>query len=407
MTTRLNSGYRAIFAVSEYRPVFLAHVLTMLGTVVSEVALALLVYRMTGSPFLTAATYAVGFVPYALGGTVLASIADRYPARTVLVVCNLISAVTVATMAAPALPIVALMALRFASATVAPIFGAARAASIPDIVPGDGAVLARSLVRVVSQGSQIVGFGLGGLLLTLITPRQALLGEAAAFAVSAVLLRFGTRWRPARTAEGNTMLGESLRGLRLLMGDRRIAALFLLWWVPPTFVVVPEALAAPYTHGIGVGPIGFGLFMTAMPVGTVLGELAAGLLPTRLRPRIVPVLAGCTLLPLLVFGTGPGLPVALGALLVTGLCSAYLVGLDQRFLASVPTELGGRAMAAMSAGMMVVQGLGMAAGGALAEIAAPRTVILLASAVGTVSVLAVLAWVRHTHRPQPAALLST
>ncbi|BCJ29582.1 MFS transporter, partial [Actinocatenispora sera] len=388
--------YGAVFAVREYRPMFVAHVISMLGTMVAEVALSVLVYRSTGSPFLTAATFAVGFVPYALGGTLLASIADRYPTRTVLVWCNLVSAALIATMAVPGLPVVALLGLRFASATVAPIFGAARAASIPEIVPGPAAVLARSLIRVVTQSAQLVGFAVGGLLLVVVSPRFALAGEAAGFVLSALLLRLGTRWRPARGGTGGSMLGDSVRGLRAVFGAPRIRALLALWWVPPVFAVAPEALAAPYAHGIGRGSVGLGLLMTAVPAGAVCGELGAGLLSARLRSRLVLPLATGSLLPLTVFVVHPGLLVAVLALFAAGLCSAYLVGLDQWFLAAVPEPLAGQAMAVNSGGLMLGQAIGMAAAGAAAEYVAPHRVVVIAALLGLGATAATVHRVRRS-----------
>ncbi|NEE49552.1 MFS transporter, partial [Streptomyces sp. SID8455] len=38
------AGYRAVFAVTEFRAVFAAHLLSLLGVVVSELALTVLVY---------------------------------------------------------------------------------------------------------------------------------------------------------------------------------------------------------------------------------------------------------------------------------------------------------------------------------------------------------------------------
>lgn len=62
-------GYRAVFAVREFRAVFAAHLLSLLGVVVSELALTVLVYDLTGSPLLSALTFALGFLPYIVGGT--------------------------------------------------------------------------------------------------------------------------------------------------------------------------------------------------------------------------------------------------------------------------------------------------------------------------------------------------
>lgn len=56
--------YRDLLAVRQMRAVLLAHVISMVGSVVAEVALSVLVYARTGSSLLSAATLALGFLPY-------------------------------------------------------------------------------------------------------------------------------------------------------------------------------------------------------------------------------------------------------------------------------------------------------------------------------------------------------
>ena len=51
------AGYGRVLAVPEFRAVFDAHVLSMLGVIVSEIALSVLVYDLTGSPLLSALTF--------------------------------------------------------------------------------------------------------------------------------------------------------------------------------------------------------------------------------------------------------------------------------------------------------------------------------------------------------------
>jgi MFS family permease len=378
--------------VREFRAVFAAHVLSMGGEVVAMIALSVLVFRLTGSPLLTALTFALGFVPYALSGTLLSGLADRYPARRVLVTCDLFCAGCAAAMVLPGTPIAVLLSLRGTMAVIAPVFAGARAASLTDILPGDTFVLGRSLIRMVAQGAQIVGAGAGGLLLIVASPRAVLAITATTFAGSALLLRFGTRRRPARAAaEGGAIVRQSLAGSGRLLADRRVRALLALWWAQSFFVVVPEALAAPYTAGIGAGTTGLGLFMAAMPVGTLLGELLAGtLLSQAARSRIAGPLAACSLLPYVAFALHPSLPWAIGAMFVTGLSAAYTLGVDQWFIAAVPEDLRGRAMTLLSAGLMTIQGLGMAAAGGAAELAPPHAVTAWAGLLGTVCVVAVL-----------------
>ncbi|WP_339152131.1 MFS transporter [Streptomyces sp. F41] len=395
------TGYRAVLAVREFRAVFAAHLLSLLGVVVSELALTVLVYDLTGSPLLSALTFALGLLPYVIGGTLFAGVADRYPARRVLVVCDLVCAVCVAAMLLPATPVAGLLALRCLVAAIAPVFTGTRMAALTDILgEGDLYVLGRSLLRIVSQSAMLLGFGAGGVLLTVLSPRGAITVTVVTFLCSAALLRLGTRDRPARTASsgsGATLLKESLSGARLVLGNRRIRALLLLFWLPAMFVVAPEALAAPYADAIGAPPAALGLLLCAMAVGHVGAELfvGAGLRP-RTRSRIVLPVAAAGLLPLVVYALRPGLPLALAVLALAGMGASYVIGLDQWFVDAVPPELRGRAMTLLTAGLMTIQGAGMALAGLAAEFFPVHHVVAGSGIIGTAVTLLVVAEVRRT-----------
>ncbi|MFF3614734.1 MFS transporter [Streptomyces sp. NPDC002580] len=394
------TGYGPVFAVPEFRALFVAHAFSLLGLVVAEITLSVLVYDLTGSPLLSALTFALGFLPYLIGGTLLSGVADRFPARRVLVVCDLVCAGCVAVMVVPGTPIAVLLVMRAALALIGPVFQGTRTATLADVL-GDGElfVLGRSLLRIVSQGALLAGFGAGGLLLTVVSPRRALLVTVCTFLLSAVLLRFGTRRRPARAGRGRSLVRGSLGGARRILGDRRTLVLLLLFWVPPMFAVVPEALAAPYADGIGAGSAGLGLLMCALPVGTIAGELFAG---SRLRPatrnRLTLPLVCVTLLPYVGYALRPGLGWSVALLVLAGAGSAYTLGLDQWFVRAVPDELLGRAMTLNSAGLMTVQGVGMALSGAVAEFAGARATVVGAGVLGTVVCAGLAVAARRTGR---------
>ncbi|MFJ3666462.1 MFS transporter [Streptomyces sp. NPDC090106] len=378
--------YGRVLAVREFRAVFAAHTLSLLGVVVSEIALSVLVYDLTGSPLVSALTFALGFLPYVVGGTLLAGVADRFPARRVLVVCDLVCAVCVALMVVPGTHIAVLLALRCCLAVVSPVFTGTRMATLADILgDGDLFVLGRSLLRIVSQSALLMGYGLGGLLLTVVAPRHALVITVGTFCASALLLRFGTVRRPARATGGSALVTDSLKGAREVFRDRRVRVLMLLFWLPAMFAVVPEALAAPYADDLGAGSVGLGLLMCALPVGTITGELWAG---ARLRPaareRIALPLVCLTLLPYMGYALRPGLGVSLLLLLLSGAGAAYTLGLDQWFVRAVPEELRGRAMTLLTAGLMTIQGVGMALAGVAAEFAGVPWTVAGAGILGAV-----------------------
>ncbi|KUN27300.1 MFS transporter [Streptomyces antibioticus] len=393
------TGYARVFAVREFRVVFAAHLLALLGVVVAEISLSVLVYDLTGSPLLSALAFALGFLPYVVGGTLLSGVADRFPARRVLVLCDLMCAACVLPMTLPGAQIGVLLALRCALATVSPVFAGTRMATLADILgDGDLFVLGRSLLRIVSQGALLAGYGVGGVLLTVVSPRHALLITVVTFCASAGLLRFGTRRRPARAAAGgNALVTDSLTGARQVLADRRVRVLLFLFWLPPMFAVVPEALAAPYADELGAGSVGLGLLMCALPVGTIAGELWAG---ARLRPaareRIALPLVCVTLLPYVGYVLHPGLAVSLLLLFLSGVGSAYTLGLDQWFVRAVPEGLRGRAMTLLTAGLMTIQGVGMALAGVAAEFAGVAWTVAGAGVVGAVCCAVLAAEARRT-----------
>ncbi|MEV7545774.1 MFS transporter [Streptomyces sp. NPDC089915] len=388
-------GYGAVFRVREFPAVFAAHLMSVLGVVVAEISLTVLVYRATGSPLMSALTFALGFLPYALGGTLLAGLADRHPARRVLTACDLVCAACAAAMVWPGTPIAGILVLRCAMAFVAPLFQGARSASLADILgSGEAFVLGRSLLRMVAQSAQLIGFGLGGLLLTVLAPRGAIALTAAGFLASALLLRLGTRARPARAG---AVRHSALGGPRAVLGDRRLRVLTLLCWIPSAFSVVPEALLTPYADGIGAGTITLGILMCALPVGTIAGELWAGsALSARTRARITAPLAAVCLLPLLVYALRPGPAAVAAALVLAGLAHAHALGIDRMYVDAVPDELRGRAMTLLSTGVMTLQGVGMALAGAAAEFFPAHAVVAGSALIGTLVVLLLLAELRAT-----------
>jgi len=392
-----------VLGSAEFRALFLASIVSMLGNVVSAVALTVLVYEQTRSPALAASVMALAFLPYLFGGVVAGAIADRLPARRVLVLCDLLSAGLVTVMVIPGMPVAALLGLLFTNGLLAPVYGGVRAAVLPDVLPpGPGYILGRSMMRMVAQSAQIVGYGAGGLLLTVVSPRGALAFDAVSFFASAVLLRGGMARRPARPgrAGAGSMTGDSLRGIRRVLADRRVRRLLLFSWLVPVCAVAPEALAAPYASHIGEPTRVTGFLLMGIPAGTVLADLVvARLLSGRVQRRLIVPAALLAFVPLAGFAASPQLALALALLVTAGLGSAWGSGLDGLMISAAPEELRGRVLALASAGLMFLQGVGFALWGVAGQYA-PVTVVIPAAAAAGVLVVLLL---RPRHPAQAAA----
>ena len=79
------ASYREVLGQREFRAIFVADIVSLLGTIVAAVALTVLVYQQTGSPALAASVMALSFLPYLVGGLLFGAVADRLPPRRVLV----------------------------------------------------------------------------------------------------------------------------------------------------------------------------------------------------------------------------------------------------------------------------------------------------------------------------------
>src|SRR5204863_8272786 len=80
--------FRDVFAVAEFRALWLAQLLSIIGDQLARVALTVLVFDRTRSALLAAVTFVVSVVPTFIGGITLAWLADRYPRRAVMIVCD-------------------------------------------------------------------------------------------------------------------------------------------------------------------------------------------------------------------------------------------------------------------------------------------------------------------------------
>ena len=384
------ASYRQVLGHGEFRAIFAADVVSMLGNVVAAVALTVLVYQRTHSPALAASVMTLAFLPYLFGGILLGAAADRLPARGVLVGCDLISASLVGVMVIPGIPVAGMLALLFVAGLVSPVYSGARSALLPDVLtPGPRYVLGRALLRTVAQSAQIVGYGLGGLLLAALSPRGALAVDAVSFAASAAVLRFGTAARRPRAGRAGSMARDSLAGLRAVLAHRQIRRILLFSWLVPACAVAPEALAAPYVTAIGLPTRAAGFLLMGIPAGTVAaGVIAARLLPTRLQRRAVVPAGLVVFAPLAAFAALPGLAAAIGLLVISGLGSAWSVGIDGFLVEAAPEHLRSRALAASGAGLMFTQGVGFALWGLAGQFVPLVLVIPGAAVLGAVAVIA-------------------
>jgi MFS family permease len=399
-TTPAKATFGAVFAIGEFRALWLAQVLSVAGDQLARVALTLLVFDRTHSPLLAAITFAASVVPAFIGGLTLSGLADRLPRRQVMIACDLIRVVLVLVMAVSGIPIAVLVALLFVVTLVGAPFLSARAALYPDILTGDLYVLGTAVTLTTLQFAQVLGFAAGGATVAFFGVRPSLLIDAATFALSALITRIWVRRRPAAQAvpEGDTDVGGGLMAaLRLVFSSPALRIPMLLAWLA-AFYQVSEGVSAPLAAALGGGAVAVGLILAAPAFGATVGAIAFSRLvapATRLRWMGPLAAAACGVLVLFVFG--PPLPIALLLLGVSGLFDCFQLAANASFVAATPARVRSQAFGIAQGGMSLGQGVAIVVAGALAEHYAPSLVIAVSGVVGAAAATAIAVSRLRTH----------
>jgi MFS family permease len=396
MTTD-DGGLSRVFRTPEYRAIWAADLLSIMGDQLARVALAVLVFDRTGSAAWAAGTYALSFLPAIFGGLLLSGIADRFRRREVMLACDVLRAVPLVVMAIPGVPLPVLLVLLVVVALLAAPHTAARGALLPDLLPGDLYERGLAVAQMSSQTAQLVGFATGGLLVAALNPGTALLLDAATFLVSGLVIRFGLAARPrpsVAAGEGGGHWRDMVTGIVEIATDPRRRALVALVWMIGCYVV-PEALAVPYAAELGMDDSLVGLLMAADPLGSVLGAwLFVRFVPPDRRPGLIGVIAVLAGVPLLFVGLRPGVLVTVVLWSLAGLLStAYLMQAQASFVRATPDESRGAAIGVVASGIVAGQGIAVLVGGLLADLWSPSTAITVCAASGMVLAAAgAMAW---------------
>jgi MFS family permease len=396
--------FRDVFSVAEFRALWMAQLLSVIGDQLARVALTVLVYDRTRSALLAAVTFVASIVPNFIGGVTLAWLADRYPRRAVMIACDVIRAALVLVMALPGVPLAVLVALLFVVTLAGTPFLAARAAVYPDVLTGDTYVVGSAVSLTTIQFAQVIGFAAGGAVVGFFGTRPSLVADAVTFAVSALIVRAWVRPRAASAGEmsgdrGRSRVAGIVAGARLVFASPALCVPMLFGWLA-AFFDAPEGVVTPLARALGGGAAAVGAILAAPALGQTVGALVfSRFAAPATRLRLMGPLAVATCAVLVLFAWRPGLAVSLLILGASGLFASYQLAANAAFVSATPKEQRGQAFGLAQGGMSLGQGAAMILAGAAAQHFAAARVITVCGAVGAVLALVIaLIWARHRGR---------
>ncbi|MET8764027.1 MFS transporter [Lentzea sp. NPDC004782] len=386
-----------------YTVLWTSQALSEVGFNASLIAFPLVVLMVTGSAAASGLVLAVDAVAQLVAGLPGGALADRWDRRRVMLCCEAVQAVAVASLAVALWQGIAtvphMVVVAAVLGTCRALFEPAEDASLPRIVPESQLASAVSLNAARSSVGQMAGTALGGFLVAV--------GRWVPFAVDAVThaMAFAgllfLRMPPSPPAERRHFLREVLDGLRWVLGrpEMRVTA-----WCAVTLNLFFSAyylviIVLAQSRGVPSGEIG--VMAAMLGAGGVLGALIAPRLSALLSPHqaIAGVFWALTALaPLAVFVSNGYLMGALFAGMALLAPTANTVITTYQLLRT-PDELRGRLSGVMNVVVGTAAALGPALGGVLAQLLPGSGAVLLCA--GGIAVITVLVTVHPVLRAYP------
>ncbi len=366
-----------VLANPEFRAIFVAQALSVVGDQLARIAVALLVFDRSHSPLLTAITYAATYLPWLIGGPLLAVYADRLPRRRMLILCDLARAGLILVVAIPQVPVLSALLVIAVVSTLQPAFSAARSALLTDVLPDSEAyATGTALGAMTNQFGQVFGFAVGGVLVAALSSAGAIFIDSASFLLSAALIVRGVRHRGAAIGRDPSLGTSRAEALAFVWHTPDVRRTILMAYAVVAATIAPESVAIPYAHAHGLGSTWAGILTAAIPLGTMIGAigLSRGLGQRRAERWMAPLaLATAALLALTALDPPP--LVALLVWVLGGAASAMVITSSAFVARLTPPGMRGRVFGIVGTGLAVVQGLGAVLAGWIAEVLTPAIAV--------------------------------
>ena len=418
--TFLRRRFRGLWLSPDFRKLWGSLTITSFGTQITNLALPLTAALMLhASPMQMGILVALETLPFALFSLHAGVLLDRVRKLPVVISADLGRALALACVPVAAwfgwLSIEVLFGVGFLCGVQNVVGGAAYQVLLAQMAGRKRLVEANAKTALGETSAALIGPGLAGALIGLLTAPFAIALDALSFVVSALMLRRIKGRSDVPQVEGATSVWREIgEGLKLVWENRTLwglAWLAGLWQFLHHMQIAVLILFATRQLSLSAGAIGFAYACGGL--GCVLASVFAERLSARIGvgPVIVAGLmvtaAGWQAFGLL-GGSGWVAMLALGAAMLVFDFGAILYAINYLALrqAITPDRLLGRMTATMRFLTVASAPLGSLVGGALATAIGLRGTLLVVGALGLALALAAVLWspVRQ-HRVLPTAVL--
>ena len=380
----LNGSFSALWS---------GQLISLFGDRVHQVAIAAIVFVLTGSPIAVALVFVSATLPNLLFGPIAGTLVDRWDHREVLVVSDILRAAVVFIMPIAATANIWLVyPLAFLLTTISIFFRPARIAILPRLVREDELLTANSALWIGETLADVIGFPLAGLFVAVVADAVSIAFwfDGATYLASALLLSTLIP-RPVQSeaptgarsdADAAGFREELLTGWRFLRNEPVLLANTLLAVVAQLTVGVLIGQTAVFAEHV-FGGQGFdwravyGFIEGSQGAGNLIGGFVIGLVGVRLAKGRM-IIVGYIVLGLLttVMALSGNLGVVLSIAFGIGIANMlFIIPSQTLFQERTPGNLIGRVVGFRFSLVFGAMTLSIGLGGVLAEAVGVTTVI--------------------------------
>lgn len=357
-----------------------ANAISLVGNVLSAIAIPWFVLQTTGSATQTGITGFFTVLPVVLAGFFGGTLVDRLGYKRTSIIADIASGVTTALIPllyfTVGLEFWQLMVLVFLGALLDAPGSTARNALLPELAQMAQMPIERatSLLHIIERGARLVGAPLGGLLIALMGTENVLWLDAASFFVSAAIIGLTIHiHQPAQQQEEQPRgryFDELRDGLRFIYNDKLMLAIVIMIMATNFLDAVYGGVVQPvFVKQVYGEALNLGLLIAANGGGAVLGALIFSAIGPRL-PRHAVFVFGFVLTSLrfFLFASFPPFWLAVAGNFLASMGAGPLNPiLGAVEFERIPRTMRGRVGGAISAGAWSAMPLGMLLGGVLTE----------------------------------------
>ncbi len=312
-------------ASHNFRQLFYAQTVSLVGSQLTAVAIAFQVYSLTGSSLQVGAVSLAQLGPFVggtLAGGTLAGAVDR---RRVLTGASLLLAACSAGLALDALAgreaaVAAVYVLTALAAGLSGVVATVTTAAVPSLVAADQLTASYATMQVIDQVGMVAGPAVAGVMIAAVGLPSLYTVDVLTFLWAAGFLWRTTAQRPdpAHAAQVGG-LRSVLEGFRCLRGRQALQGAYLVDLCATLFGLPRALFPALARHAFHGGPVVLGLLYATPAAGALAGSLTSGWLGSvRRQGRAVLVAVAVWGVAITAFGFARALWIALVLLAVAG-----------------------------------------------------------------------------------------